>query len=125
MKAVNYKKNELNINEPFKGLFTQGMVCHETYRLNNEWLNPEEVTTDNGKDYYLKNDKSKKIKVDLLSQCPNQKNTIDPQRMISNYGADAVRFFILSDSPPEKDVQWSDQVCLQLTNLFKNFGFYI
>ena len=62
MKAVNYKKNELSINEPFKGLFTQGMVCHETYKLNNEWFNPDEVITDNGKDYYLKNDKSKKLK---------------------------------------------------------------
>ena len=46
--------------------------------------------------------------LDLLSQCPNQKNTVDPEIMIKQYGADAVRWFILSDSPPEKDVQWSD-----------------
>ena len=47
--------------------------------------------------------------MDHLSQCQNQKNTIDPQNIIELYGADAVRFFILADSPPEKDVQWSDE----------------
>ena len=45
----------------------------------------------------------------LLNQCQSQKNTIDPEQIIENYGADAVRLFMLSDSPPEKDVQWSDQ----------------
>ena len=47
--------------------------------------------------------------MDPLSQCLNQKNTVDPEKIISEYGADAVRLFILSDSPPEKDVQWSEQ----------------
>ena len=51
----------------------------------------------------------KKLKLALQSQCQNQKNVIDPENIINNYGADAVRLFILSDSPPEKDVQWSDQ----------------
>ena len=122
MKAINYKKNELSVNEPFKGLFTQGMVCHETYKLNNEWFNPDEVITDNGKDYYLKNDKSKKVKVGPSeSMSKSKKNTIDPQKMISNYGADAVRFFILSDSPPEKDVQWSDQGMLAAHKFVQKF----
>ena len=52
----------------------------------------------------------------------SKKNTIDPEMMIKNFGADAVRFFILSDSPPEKDVQWSEQGMLHPINLFKNFG---
>ena len=57
-----------------------------------------------------KSDKSE-VKLVLQSQCQNQKNTIDPEIMIKEYGADSVRWFILSDSPPEKDVQWSDVAC--------------
>ena len=110
MKAINLEKNNSKINEPFNGLFTQGMVCHETYKLENKWLNPTEVETSDGKNYFLKNDITKKVKVGPSeSMSKSKKNTIDPQKMIENYGADSVRFFILSDSPPEKDVQWSDQ----------------
>ena len=110
MKAINLEKNNEKINEPFHGLFTQGMVCHETYKLDNQWLNPTEVETSDGKNFYLKKDKTKKIKVGPSeSMSKSKKNTIDPKKMIENYGADSVRFFILSDSPPEKDVQWSEQ----------------
>ena len=111
LKAINFQKNELNFNEPFKGLFTQGMVCHETYKdEKNNWLSPDEVFTDDGKDFYKKIDKKIKVKVGPSeSMSKSKKNTINPQEIIKNYGADAVRIFILSDSPPEKDVQWSDQ----------------
>ena len=111
LKAINYKSNTIDINEPFKGLFTQGMVCHETYKdEDGNWLNPDEVETENGKDYFIKNDKSKKVFVGAAeSMSKSKKNTINPQDIIRNYGADAVRIFILSDSPPEKDVQWSEQ----------------
>jgi leucyl-tRNA synthetase len=111
MKALNYNNKKLEHNEPFKGLFTQGMVCHETYKdQNNKWLSPDEVTSDDGKNYYNKEKPSEKIIVGTTeSMSKSKNNTIDPQKMINNYGADAVRFFILSDSPPEKDVQWSDQ----------------
>ena len=110
MKAINLNKNIDKINEPFDGFFTQGMVCNETYQINNKWLNPSEVESSDGKIYFLKNDKSKKVKVGPSeSMSKSKKNTIDPQKMIENYGADSVRFFILSDSPPEKDVQWSEQ----------------
>ena len=97
--------------EPFEGLFTQGMVCHETYKdQNNKWLSPDEVETNNGKNYFVKDKPSEKVKVGPSeSMSKSKKNTIDPQKMINNFGADAVRFFILSDSPPEKDVQWSEQ----------------
>ena len=109
-KALNYKDKEFKFSEPFNGLFTQGMVCHETYKINNNWLNPEEVTTENGSDFYLKDDLTKKVTVGPSeSMSKSKKNTIDPEKMIKNFGADSVRFFILSDSPPEKDVQWSDQ----------------
>ena len=59
--------------------------------------------------------------MDPPSQCQNLKNTIDPENIISNYGADSARLFILSDSPPEKDVQWSEEYDLHL-NLSKNYG---
>ena len=111
MRAIGYDNPKFKFKEPFKGLFTQGMVCHETYKdENNKWYSPEEVGTENGKDYYLKSNKNLKIKVGPSeSMSKSKKNTIDPEKMISQYGADAVRLFILSDSPPEKDVQWSDQ----------------
>jgi leucyl-tRNA synthetase len=87
------------------------MVCHETYKdQNNKWLSPDEVFSEDGKNYYNKKNPSEKIIVDTPeSMSKSKKNTIDPEKMIKNYGADAVRLFILSDSPPEKDVQWSDQ----------------
>ena len=104
------EKNFINL-EPFDGLFTQGMVCHETYKdPNNNWLSPDEIESADGKNYFLKNNKKIKVTVGPSeSMSKSKKNTIDPQNIINNYGADAVRFFILSDSPPEKDVQWSEQ----------------
>ena len=109
-RAISLNNSKIKINEPFKGLFTQGMVCHETYKdENNNWLSPEEVTSDDKKNYYLKNDTSKIVIVGPSeSMSKSKKNTVDPEEIIQIYGADAVRLFILSDSPPEKDIQWSE-----------------
>ena len=111
MQAIGFKNNKFKHFEPFEGLFTQGMVCHETYKdKNNQWLGPEEVITDDGKNFYSKKNPKEKVIVGATeSMSKSKKNTIDPENIIQNYGADAVRLFILSDSPPEKDVQWSDQ----------------
>ena len=111
MRAIGYQNNSFNFKEPFKGLFTQGMVCHETYKdQKNNWRSPDEVLTKDGKNYFLKANSSEKITVGPSeSMSKSKKNTIDPEKIISLYGADAVRLFILSDSPPEKDVQWSEQ----------------
>ena len=111
MQALSYKNDDFKLKEPFDGLFTQGMVCHETYKdQNNKWLSPEEVSSENGKEFYKKDNPSEKIIVGPTeSMSKSKKNTIDPENIIKNYGADSVRLFILSDSPPEKDVQWSDQ----------------
>jgi len=111
MRALNYKNDQFKITEPFEGLFTQGMVCHETYKdENNNWLSPEEVESKDGKNFYIKNYPDKKAIVGSSeSMSKSKKNTIDPEHIINNFGADAVRLFILSDSPPEKDVQWSEQ----------------
>ena len=86
------------------------MVCHETYKDHDgNWISPEQITTINGKKY-LKKDTTKEIKVGPSeSMSKSKKNTIDPENIINNYGADSVRLFILSDSPPEKDVQWSEE----------------
>ena len=110
MKALSFDNKDFNIEEPFKGLFTQGMVCHETYRdPNNNWVSPDEIIDINGKKF-LKNDSSQKITVGPSeSMSKSKKNTIDPEKIINDYGADAVRLFIISDSPPEKDVQWSEE----------------
>ncbi|MDC0901758.1 leucine--tRNA ligase, partial [Candidatus Pelagibacter sp.] len=110
MHALSYKNEKLDLLEPFTGLFTQGMVCHETYKdFENNWVSPDEIETINGKKY-LKNDKSKEVKVGPSeSMSKSKKNTIDPEEIIKNYGADSARLFILSDSPPEKDVQWSEE----------------
>ena len=110
MQALSYKNENFNLKEPFKGLFTQGMVCHETYKdENNNWVSPDEITTINGVKY-LKNNNTKKIIVGPSeSMSKSKKNTIDPENIINSYGADSVRLFILSDSPPEKDVQWSEE----------------
>ena len=110
MRAISYNNKNFNLEEPFSGLFTQGMVCHETYKdPDNNWIAPEEIEIVDGKKY-LKKDKSKMITIGPSeSMSKSKKNTIDPEDIISNYGADAARLFILSDSPPEKDVQWSDE----------------
>ena len=110
MRAVKKDKPNINDKEPFKGLFTQGMVCHETYKDKDEmWLNPSEIEKISEKDYVKTLDKSKVFVGPSESMSKSKKNVIDPEDMIKSYGADAVRWFILSDSPPEKDVQWSNQ----------------
>ena len=110
MQALSYENNNFDILEPFSGLFTQGMVCHETYKdPDNNWIGPDEIENIDGKKY-LKRDKSKLVSVGPSeSMSKSKKNTIDPENIIAHYGADSARLFILSDSPPEKDVQWSEE----------------
>ena len=108
-KGINKYNKKINLSEPFKNLFTQGMVCHESYKdKDNNWLYPDEVEKIDGGSVVKKSDKSKVIVSPPESMSKSKRNTIDPEKMINQYGADAVRWFILSDSPPEKDVQWSD-----------------
>ena len=109
-RAIKLGNNKIKIKEPFKGLFTQGMVCHQTYKdKNNNWLSPDEVFSDDGVNFFLKDNPKYSVKVGPSeSMSKSKKNTIDPEKMIQIYGADAVRLFILSDSPPEKDIQWSE-----------------
>ena len=111
MLALGYENSDFISPEPFDGLFTQGMVCHETYRdKSNKWLSPNEVYSEDGKNFYKISDKREEVIVGSSeSMSKSKKNVIDPEKIIEMYGADAVRLFILSDSPPEKDIQWSEQ----------------
>ena len=111
MQAINFKNDNFNITEPFEGLFTQGMVYHETYKdQNNNWLSPSEVFSEDSKNFYKKNKPNEKVIVGPSeSMSKSKRNTIEPENIIKDYGADSVRLFILSDSPPEKDIQWSNQ----------------
>ena len=106
-RAIGSYNKKLNFLEPFKNLFTQGMVCHETYKDNKgNWLYPDEIEKINNK-FLKKSDKSEILVGPSESMSKSKKNVIDPEKMIDEFGADAVRWFILSDSPPEKDIQWS------------------
>ena len=123
MQAIAHKNSKFKYNEPFKGLFTQGMVCHQTFKNDkNEWMSPDEVETEDGKNYFVKDNHELKVTVGSSeSMSKSKKNTIDPAEMINNYGADAVRLFILSDSPPEKDVQWSEQGMISSYKFLQKF----
>ncbi|QOD38652.1 leucine--tRNA ligase [Candidatus Wolbachia massiliensis] len=91
-----------NIKEPFSTLITQGMVCHVTYKdENDKWLFPEEA-----KKLIAQGVKIQIGKVEKMSK--SKKNTVDPNFIIEKYGADTARLFVLSDTPPEKDMEWSD-----------------
>ena len=109
MRAIKLCNNEVKVKEPFKGLFTQGMVCHETYKDNKgKWLSPDQIQK--AKEGYISKIDSSKVHIgpsEAMSK--SKKNIVDPESMIKIYGADAVRWFILSDSPPERDVQWSTE----------------
>jgi leucyl-tRNA synthetase len=99
----------LAFDEPFKGLFTQGMVTHETYRdEDGNWLLPEEVTRDdNGKMLHMETGKPVTVGgVEKMSK--SKKNVVDPGEIIDKFGADAARWFVLSDSPPDRDMEWTD-----------------
>ncbi|QDO96583.1 leucine--tRNA ligase [Ferrovibrio terrae] len=98
----------LKSGEPFAGLFTQGMVCHETYRdASGTWLEPTEVKKDSGKVVHIRTNEPVTVgRTEKMSK--SKKNVIDPGLIIDTYGADTARWFMLSDSPPERDLEWSE-----------------
>jgi leucyl-tRNA synthetase len=102
------RMGRISITEPFSGLFTQGMVTHETYRAGDgSWLSPDEVRKDG--DDWVHIESGVPVtpgRVEKMSK--SKRNTVDPEPILAKYGADAVRWFMLSDSPPERDLEWSE-----------------
>ncbi len=97
-----------NIKEPFKGLVTQGMVCRETYKDKaGNWLYPEEVMK-SGSSYVHKETGEPVIVGRIEKMSKSKKNVVSPEAILEKYGADTARLFMLSDSPPERDLEWSD-----------------
>jgi leucyl-tRNA synthetase len=98
----------IGIDEPFQGLFTQGMVTHETYKApDGRWLSPDEVEKRDGRWVVTATGEPAEAgRVEKMSK--SKKNTVDPDAIVDQYGADAVRWFVLSDSPPERDLEWSE-----------------
>jgi len=108
MRALAHNNKKFNYIEPFKSLFTQGMVCHETYKNEeNQWLYPDEIEKNSDGNLIIKKDKKRVVLGPSEAMSKSRKNIVDPEEMINIYGADSIRWFMLSDSPPERDVQWS------------------
>ena len=103
----------LGLKEPFEGLFTQGMVVHETYRSENgSWLAPTEIRIDdttNLRQVFSLKDGSRVEVGPLEKMSKSKRNTIDPDDIIGSFGADTARWFMLSDSPPDRDVIWTEE----------------
>ena len=99
----------VNTKEPFAGLFTQGMVTHETYQDEaGKWMLPTDVIKNDQGDY-VHAETGKPIKVGpIIKMSKSKKNVVDPEDIMDTYGADAARLFILSDSPPERDLEWTE-----------------
>ena len=97
----------VSIQEPFAGLFTQGMVCHETYRDQSGWLSPDEVVKEGNRAF--RKDNHAPVEIGSSEKMSKSKrNVIAPEAIIADYGADTIRWFMLSDTPPERDIEWTD-----------------
>jgi leucyl-tRNA synthetase len=114
----------VSVPEPFAGLFTQGMVCHETYKdENGAWVSPDEIEKRDGKAFFLGTDTEVAIGAsEKMSK--SKKNVIAPETIIADYGADTIRWFMLSDTPPERDIEWTDtgaEGCWRFVNRIYRF----
>jgi leucyl-tRNA synthetase len=99
----------VSVDEPFAGLFTQGMVCHETYKDQaGNWLEPDEIEKRDG-GYVLKGTATSVTAGPSEKMSKSKKNVIAPETIIDAFGADTIRWFMLSDTPPERDIEWTQE----------------
>ena len=103
-----HKIGLVNFTEPFNRLITQGMVCHRAYKNHlGQWINPDQVTNNGGT--LLDKDGNKCTDEGIMKMSKSKLNVVDPEEIVDTYGADAARFFIVSDTPLDKDMEWSEQ----------------
>ncbi len=115
---------DLDVNEPFKQLFTQGMITHKTYKTSkNEWVMPIEVVSVGGK---LLKHKTGEIIEEGPSEkmSKSKKNVVEPDEILENYGIDATRIFMISDSPPDRELEWTDEGIQSSKNLINRIQRY-
>ncbi len=115
---------KLDVDEPFNQLFTQGMITHKTYKTkNNEWIMPKEVILKDGMLLRVKTN-------EIIEEGPSEKmskskkNVIEPDEILNNYGIDATRIFVISDSPPERELEWTDEGIQNSKNLVRRIERY-
>ena len=115
---------KLKVDEPFKQLFTQGMITHKTYKTkNNEWVMPKEVVSKDGELFREKTN-------EWLQEGPSEKmskskkNVIEPNDILDSYGIDATRIFMISDSPPDRELEWTDEGIQSSKNLIHRIERY-
>ncbi len=115
---------KLDVDEPFKQLFTQGMITHKTYKTTNEeWVMPKEVIFNDGK---LIREKTKEVINEGPSEkmSKSKKNVVEPDEILEDYGIDATRFFMISDSPPDRELEWTDEGIQSSKNLVRRIEKY-
>ncbi len=102
------RTGHFNIDEPFASLFTQGMVIHETFKSESgEWVLPSEAVQKDGKWFHINTNENISVGgVEKMSK--SKRNVVDPDTIIATYGADTARWFMLSDTPPERDIEWTE-----------------
>ena len=115
---------DLNIDEPFKQLFTQGMITHKTYKTsNNEWVMPKEVVSKNGNLLWNKTGETI-LEGPCEKMSKSKKNVVEPKEILENYGIDATRVFMISDSPPDRELEWTDEGIQSSKNLVNRIHRY-
>ena len=120
---------DLDVDEPFEQLFTQGMITHKTYKTSNDdWVMPKDVVTKNGTLIYSKTKENiEEGPCEKMSK--SKKNVIEPDDILDSYGIDATRIFMISDSPPDRELEWTDEgiqssknLTLRITRYFSKKG---
>ena len=115
---------QLNINEPFKQLFTQGMITHKTYKTtSNEWVMPKDVAITENK-FIRISTKEEVIEGPTEKMSKSKKNVIEPDEILESYGIDATRVFMISDSPPDRELEWTDEGIQSSKNLVSRIERY-
>ena len=115
---------KLKVDEPFKQLFTQGMITHKTYKTaKNEWVIPKEIISKDGELFREKTrERIEEGPSEKMSK--SKKNVIEPDEILDSYGIDATRIFMISDSPPDRELEWTDEGIQSSKNLIHRIEKY-